>query len=75
MRWRPSRRWWRVASRLIVTDVPADLLLRLAAAGRDKQVTLFNVGATDDALRQQDCRSNVIHVAPSRAMLADALAQ
>ena len=60
---------------LILTDVPADLLLRLAAAGRDKQVTLFNVGATDDALRQQDCRNNVIHVAPSRAMLADALAQ
>jgi ABC transporter substrate binding protein (PQQ-dependent alcohol dehydrogenase system) len=60
---------------LILTDVPADLLLRLAAAGRDKQVTLFNVGATDDALRQQDCRSNVIHVTPSRAMLADALAQ
>ncbi len=60
---------------LILTDVPAELLLRLAAAGRDKQVTLFNVGATDDALRQQDCRDNVIHVAPSRAMLADALAQ
>jgi ABC transporter substrate binding protein (PQQ-dependent alcohol dehydrogenase system) len=60
---------------LILTDVPADLLLRLAAAGRDKQVTLFNVGAADDALRQQDCRNNVIHVAPSRAMLADALAQ
>jgi len=60
---------------LILTDVPAELLLRLAAAGRDKQVTLFNVGAPDDALRQQDCRNNVIHVAPSRAMLADALAQ
>ena len=60
---------------LILTDVPADLLLRLAAAGRDKQLTLFNVGAADDALRQQDCRNNVIHVAPSRAMLADALAQ
>ena len=60
---------------LIVTDVPAQLLLRLAAAARDKQVALFNVGAPDDALRQQDCRNNVIHVAPSRAMLADALAQ
>jgi ABC transporter substrate binding protein (PQQ-dependent alcohol dehydrogenase system) len=60
---------------LILTDVPADLLLRFAAAGRDKQVTLFNVGAADDALRQQDCRNNVIHVAPSRSMLADALAQ
>jgi ABC transporter substrate binding protein (PQQ-dependent alcohol dehydrogenase system) len=60
---------------LILTDVPADLLLRLAAAGHDKGVTLLNVGAPDDALRQRDCRANVIHVAPSRAMLADALAQ
>ena len=38
-------------------------------------MTLFNVAAPDDALRQESCRSNVIHVAPSRAMLADALAQ
>ena len=30
---------------LVLTDVPADRLLRLAAAGRDKQVTLFNIGA------------------------------
>jgi ABC transporter substrate binding protein (PQQ-dependent alcohol dehydrogenase system) len=60
---------------LILTDLPANPLLRLAAAGRDKAVTLFNIKAPDDALRQQDCRANVIHVAPSRAMLTDALAQ
>ena len=35
----------------------------------------FNAGATDDRLRQEDCRGNVIEVAPSRAMLADALGQ
>jgi ABC transporter substrate binding protein (PQQ-dependent alcohol dehydrogenase system) len=60
---------------LVLTDVPADLLLRLAGAGRDRGVTLFNLKAPDDNLRQLDCRDNVIHVAPSRAMLADALAQ
>jgi ABC transporter substrate binding protein (PQQ-dependent alcohol dehydrogenase system) len=60
---------------LILTDVPAELLLQFADAARGKQVTLFNIKAQDDALRQQDCRNNVIHVAPSRAMLADALAQ
>jgi ABC transporter substrate binding protein (PQQ-dependent alcohol dehydrogenase system) len=60
---------------LVLTDVPADLLLRLASAGRERGVTLFNLQAPDDNLRQQDCRDNVIHVAPSRAMLADALAQ
>ena len=34
--------------------------------------TIFNVGATDDWLRERDCRANVIHVAPTRSMLADA---
>src|SRR4029079_11448700 len=29
----------------------------------------------DDRLREQDCRANVVHVAPTRSMLADALAQ
>ncbi len=60
---------------LVLADLPADQLLRLADAGREKQATLFNIQAPDDALRQQNCRNNMIHVAPSRAMLADALAQ
>jgi ABC transporter substrate binding protein (PQQ-dependent alcohol dehydrogenase system) len=60
---------------LILSDLPADQLLKLAEAGRARQVTLFNIQAQDDALRQADCRDNVIHVAPSRSMLADALAQ
>jgi ABC transporter substrate binding protein (PQQ-dependent alcohol dehydrogenase system) len=36
---------------------------------------LLNAAATDDRLREEDCRANVIHVAPTRSMLADALAQ
>ena len=60
---------------LVLSDVPADRLLTLAAAAADKGVTLFNIAAPDDALRQEQCRDDVIHVAPSRAMLADALAQ
>jgi len=60
---------------LVLSDLPGDRLLALADAGRAKQVVLFNIAAPDDALRQQDCRSDVIHVAPSRSMLADALAQ
>lgn len=59
----------------IVTDLAADDLLKAADAVRDRGVTLLNAGATDDRLREQDCRRNVLHVAPSRSMLADALAQ
>jgi ABC transporter substrate binding protein (PQQ-dependent alcohol dehydrogenase system) len=58
---------------LILSDLPAQQLLALSAAAQG--ATLFNIAAPDDALRQGSCRSNVIHVAPSRAMLADALAQ
>ncbi|MBN9560311.1 MAG: ABC transporter substrate-binding protein [Alphaproteobacteria bacterium] len=60
---------------LILTDLPAAPLLKLADDGKKKGLTFFNVAAPDDALRQQDCRNNVIHVAPSRSMLADAVAQ
>jgi ABC transporter substrate binding protein (PQQ-dependent alcohol dehydrogenase system) len=60
---------------LIIADLPADMLLAAADAGRTRGLLFFNAGATDDRLRQEDCRGNVIEVAPSRAMLADALGQ
>ena len=59
----------------IVADLPADALLAAADALRDRGTVLFNAGAIDERLREQDCRANVIHVAPTRSMLADALAQ
>lgn len=60
---------------LIVLNVPADALLRIADAAKDRDVLFFNAGAPDDRLRSADCRGNVLHIAPSRAMLADGLAQ
>ena len=59
----------------VLADLPADALLKAADAGRPHGVPFFNVGAADDRLREEDCRGNVIHVAPTRSMLADALAQ
>jgi ABC transporter substrate binding protein (PQQ-dependent alcohol dehydrogenase system) len=60
---------------LVVADLPADALLMAADAGKTHGMLLFNAAALSDRLRQQDCRANVIHTAPSRAMLADGLAQ
>ena len=60
---------------LVIADVPADGLLKAADAGRTRNLLFFNVGAIDDRLREENCRSNVIHVAPTRSMLADGLAQ
>jgi ABC transporter substrate binding protein (PQQ-dependent alcohol dehydrogenase system) len=59
----------------IVTSLDADRLLKAADAGKARDETLINAFALDERLREQDCRANVIHVAPTRSMLADALAQ
>ncbi len=59
----------------IITDLSADALLKVADTLRDRGTVLFNAGAIDDRLREEDCRANVIHVAPTRSMLADALGQ
>ena len=60
---------------LVIADMPPDALLKAADAGRERGVVLFNAGATDDRLREEDCRANVVHTAPTRSMLADGLAQ
>jgi ABC transporter substrate binding protein (PQQ-dependent alcohol dehydrogenase system) len=60
---------------LAIADLPADTLLKAADAGRERGLLIFNANAIDDRLREEDCRSNVIHVAPTRSMLADGLAQ
>jgi ABC transporter substrate binding protein (PQQ-dependent alcohol dehydrogenase system) len=57
----------------VIADLPADVLLKVADAGRT--LVFFNVRAADDRLREEDCRANVIHTAPTRSMLADGLAQ
>jgi ABC transporter substrate binding protein (PQQ-dependent alcohol dehydrogenase system) len=59
----------------VIADLPADALLKVSDSLRDRGTLLFNAGAIDERLREADCRANVIHVAPTRSMLADALAQ
>lgn len=61
--------------KLVVTDLPADALLKAADAGKAGGMLFFNAAAVADRLRQEDCRGNVVHTAPSRAMLADGLGQ
>lgn len=60
---------------LIIVDLPADALLAASDHLKDSSALLFNVSAPDELLREEACRANVFHVAPSRAMLADGLAQ
>jgi ABC transporter substrate binding protein (PQQ-dependent alcohol dehydrogenase system) len=60
---------------LVIADLGADTLLKAADAGATRGLLFFNIGAIDDRLREEECRANVIHTAPTRSMLADGLAQ
>jgi ABC transporter substrate binding protein (PQQ-dependent alcohol dehydrogenase system) len=58
-----------------VADMSPAALLQLADALKGRDALILNAGSADDRLREADCRANVLHTAPSRAMLADGLAQ
>ena len=58
---------------LVVLAREPDLLKIVDAVGSDTLV--FNAFAPDNDLRQTACRANLLHIAPSHAMLADAIAQ
>ena len=60
---------------LVIAALPADRLLAAADAGKARGLVFLNSAAPDDSLREQDCRANVFHAAPTRSMLSDALAQ
>jgi ABC transporter substrate binding protein (PQQ-dependent alcohol dehydrogenase system) len=59
---------------LIVTIADDATTLALADRAGDRALIL-NARARGDSLRGEDCRINLIHVSPSHAMVADALAQ
>ena len=61
--------------RLIVMLARGDDLVRLADKAAAAGALVFNAQASDTALRDAECRANILHIAPSRAMKADAVAQ
>jgi|SRR5215472_1473686 len=61
--------------RLVTTDLAARELLAVATMPEAASTTFFDATTSDDRLRGEDCRSNILHLLPSRAMLADALVQ
>jgi ABC transporter substrate binding protein (PQQ-dependent alcohol dehydrogenase system) len=61
-------------AQFVVTLADEATTLALADRAADRALVL-NARARGDRLRGADCRRNVVHVAPSHAMLADALAQ
>jgi ABC transporter substrate binding protein (PQQ-dependent alcohol dehydrogenase system) len=59
----------------VVVNLPAEQINDIADLPAAKSKLLFDVATVDDALRNEQCRNNVLHLLPSRSMRADALAQ
>lgn len=61
--------------RYFLLNLQGPQILQLATLPEAQDSLLFNVASTDDRLRTADCKANVLHLLPSDAMKADALAQ
>lgn len=59
----------------VVSTLPAEQMIGIADLPAAQQMVLFDASTRDDALRNEQCRKNVLHILPSRAMRADTLAQ
>ncbi|MGA9434743.1 MAG: ABC transporter substrate-binding protein [Roseobacter sp.] len=60
---------------LLVLDAPAEVLTAIAELPAAETALLFNISSGDQHLRNDACRSNLLHTVPSTAMRTDALAQ
>lgn len=59
----------------LILAMPKAELLRIADLSEAQGAILFNTTAPDRALRDGECRANLLHTLPSDAMRADALMQ
>lgn len=60
---------------LLVLDAPAAQVLAAADLPAASGALIFNAGSEDPALRDAECRANLLHTLPSATMRADALMQ
>ncbi len=59
----------------VITNLNAANTLEISDLAANSDTLLLDAGTFDDALRNEQCRQNTLHLLPSRAMKADALAQ
>ncbi len=59
----------------VVTNLNATNTLAISDLAANSDTIFFDAGTFDDALRNEQCRANTLHLLPNRAMKADALAQ
>lgn len=59
----------------IISNLPVEQLTQLADLDSKQEKLFFDATTVEDKLRNKQCRDNILHMLPSRAMRADALAQ
>ena len=59
----------------VITNLSATNTLAISNSAENFDTIIFDSGTVDDSLRNENCRGNTLHLLPSRAMKADALAQ
>ena len=62
-------------ARIFLIDAPGEIVAEVARRSRGRDLLLLNISAVDEELRAEWCQPHLLHIAPSRAMLTDALAQ
>jgi len=69
------RRLQAEGTQFLLLDLPAEGVKLAADAAQGSGTVLFNLSALENNLRDADCYANLLHIAPSRRMLTDAMAQ
>jgi ABC transporter substrate binding protein (PQQ-dependent alcohol dehydrogenase system) len=62
-------------TRFFLLDLPGEGVRLVSKAIQNPESLLFNLSALDNDLRSEYCQANLLHIAPSRSMLTDAMAQ
>lgn len=70
-----AKEWTQQNSGLVIANLPKSLLLKTHKAVQPHGALIINAGDSDNQLRTRQCQTGLLHTAPSRAMLTDALAQ
>jgi ABC transporter substrate binding protein (PQQ-dependent alcohol dehydrogenase system) len=70
-----AKKIFAAGNQLVVADLEAKDLLAVADLPEAKNAIILDIRTSDDDLRQEQCRANIFHLAPSYAMRADALGQ
>ena len=73
--WTDAARAALATSRFVILDAPPEAQIAIADLPEAANAVLFNSSSYDAAIRDENCRANLLHSLPSNPMRSDALVQ